>query len=139
MKTPTLTRRRLLACALLAGVATSGLADDWTAAEISPAELRARSAADAAAIVILDVRTAEEFAAGHVPGAINIPVDQVKARLAELEPSKDKTIVTYCRSGRRAATALATLHAAGYGKLAHLTGDMPGWEKSQEEATADSQ
>jgi rhodanese-related sulfurtransferase len=139
MNTNTLaTWRRSLACALLAGMASASLADEpWAAAEMSPAALQAQAAADAASLVILDVRTAEEFATGHIPGAINIPVDQIGARLAELEASKGKTIVTYCRSGRRAATALATLHAAGFEKLAHLTGDMPGWTAATEKPAAE--
>jgi|JRYD01.1.fsa_nt_gb rhodanese-related sulfurtransferase len=123
--------RGSLAGALLAGLATVGLADDaWTAAETTPAELKAQAAADPAALVILDVRTPEEFAAGHIPGAINIPVGEIGARLAELEASRDKTIVAYCRSGRRAGVALKALHEAGFTKLSHLAGDMPGWEES---------
>lgn len=78
---------------------------------------------------MLDVRRPDEYAAGHVPGAVNIPHDQIADRLAELEASKDKPIVAYCGSGRRAAIALATLHEAGFTKLLHLTGDMPGWEQ----------
>ena len=81
-------------------------------------------------IKIIDVRTPEEFAAGHIPGAINIPVGEIGARLAELEASRDKTIVAYCRSGRRAGVALKALHEAGFTKLSHLAGDMPGWEES---------
>lgn len=125
--------RRSLACVLLAGAAPLAAADDtdgtWAAAEMSPADLRAQVAADASSLVILDVRTPEEFAAGHMPGAINIPHDQVPARLAEFRAWKDKSIVAYCRSGRRVGIALKALHDAGFTKLVHLTGDMPGWSK----------
>ena len=122
--------RRSLACVLPAGAAPLATADDgWAAAEMSPAELRAQAAADATSLVILDVRTPGEFAADHIPGAINIPHDQVPARLAEFKAWKDKTIVAYCRSGRRVGLALQALHDAGFTKLAHLTGDMPGWSK----------
>jgi rhodanese-related sulfurtransferase len=78
--------------------------------------------------VILDVRTAAEYAAGHVPGAINIPHDQLPTRVGELEAQRDSEIVVYCRSGRRSNTALHTLHAAGFSKLAHLEGDFAAWE-----------
>ena len=79
-------------------------------------------------LVILDVRTPAEFAAGHVPGAKNIPHDQVAARLTELVPLRDKTVVLYCRSGRRSASAAAVLRSAGFSSLKQLEGDFPGWE-----------
>ncbi len=122
--------RGSFACVLLAGAAPPAGADDsWIAAEMSPAELRRQTAAEPTSLVILDVRTPEEFAAGHIPGAINIPHDQVPARLAEFKAWKDKTIVAYCRSGRRVGLALKVLHDAGFTRLVHLTGDMPGWSK----------
>ncbi len=78
--------------------------------------------------VILDVRTEAEYAAGHVPGAVNIPHDQLAKRVSELEAQRDSEIVVYCRSGRRSNTALHTLRAAGFPKLAHLEGDFAAWE-----------
>lgn len=81
-------------------------------------------------LVVLDVRTAEEFAAGHVPGAINIPHDQVEARLGELAGAKDKDVVLYCRSGRRAQAAAGVLARSGFTRLSHLEGDYPGWSEA---------
>ncbi len=122
-----------VACALMAGFASLAAADDtFSATEISPAAVRALAAPGATSPVILDVRTPEEFAAGHVPGAINIPYDQVHARLAEIASAKDQPIVVYCRSGKRAAKALATQHDAGYSRLLHMTGDMLAWDKEGE-------
>jgi rhodanese-related sulfurtransferase len=118
-----------LAVLFAAALGTTASADDtWAAEEISPAQVRKQVAADPQSLVILDVRRPDEYEAGHVPGAINIPHDEIAARLAELEASKDKPIVAYCGSGRRAAIALAVLHEAGFARLLHLTGDMPGWE-----------
>lgn len=128
------------AAALFAAIASTLLAgpvvaqqtateDSWAATEIAPGELHTQLAADADAPLVLDVRRPDEFAAGHVPGAVNIPHDQIADRLAELEASKDRPIVAYCGSGRRAAIALAMLHEAGFTRLLHLTGDMPGWER----------
>lgn len=77
--------------------------------------------------LVLDVRTPEEFAAGHVPGAENIPHDQLAARLAELGDAQEREVVVYCESGRRAAWALETLEGAGFKELRHLNGDMAGW------------
>lgn len=65
---------------------------------------------------LIDVRTPEEFEAGHVEGAINIPVDQVGNRLSEIKDlvaGKNNTLVIYCRSGNRSAQAARTLRAAG--------------------------
>lgn len=74
---------------------------------------------------VLDVRSPEEFVTGYVPGAVNIPHDQIAARLAEVP--KDKDVVLYCRSGKRAGVAAQVLAQNGYTKLQHLEGDMPGW------------
>jgi len=113
----------------IAALAPGAYADEgWVADEIPPTQVREQLAADADALVILDVRRVDEYEAGHVPGAINIPHDELPARLAELASSRDKPIVVYCRSGKRAAKALAVLHEAGFTQLLHLTGDMPGWE-----------
>ncbi len=79
-------------------------------------------------VFVLDVRTPAEFAAGHVPGAVNIPYDQVASHLGEIP--KDDEIVLYCHSGRRAGLAAEVLAAHGYSKLAHLEGDMQGWQKA---------
>jgi rhodanese-related sulfurtransferase len=78
--------------------------------------------------VVLDVRTSAEFSAGHVPGAINIPHDQLANRLADLPASRDEPVVVYCRSGRRAALAEDVLRQNGFTKVRHLEGDMLGWE-----------
>ncbi|MFO1401808.1 MAG: rhodanese-like domain-containing protein [Steroidobacteraceae bacterium] len=98
-----------------------------TVPAISAAALEERLATAAAPPTLLDVRTPEEFAAGHVPGARNIPVQELDARLAELAAARGGDIVVYCRSGRRAASALATLQAQGFEHLLHLEGDMQGW------------
>jgi rhodanese-related sulfurtransferase len=64
-------------------------------------------------VTVLDVRTAMEFEGGHVPGAINIPYDQVGARTAELGP-RGKPVLLYCRSGRRSGIAAAELVRQGF-------------------------
>lgn len=68
-------------------------------------------------IILLDVRTKEEFDSGHIPGAILLPYDEVEKRAAEVLPDKERTIVLYCRSGRRSAIAAGTLKKLGYNKL----------------------
>lgn len=82
-------------------------------------------------VVVLDVRTAAEFEAGHVPGAHNVPHDQVKQRLGELAAWKDRDVVLYCRSGRRSGLAAQVLREAGFERLRQLEGDYPAWEASK--------
>lgn len=76
--------------------------------------------------VLLDVRTEAEFAEGTVSGAINIPVDQLEARLGEL--SKSSITVVFCRSGMRAGSAKAFLQQRGFTNVVN----GGGWESVAE-------
>ena len=62
----------------------------------------------------IDVRSAEEFNAGHLQDAVNIPHDQILARIQAVSPDKNAPVNLYCRSGRRAEIALNELKNAGY-------------------------
>jgi rhodanese-related sulfurtransferase len=62
--------------------------------------------------IILDVRTPGEFKEGHIKGAVNVPVDQLRNSLMELK-NKNKTVITCCRSGARSAIAVDLLTNAG--------------------------
>ena len=65
--------------------------------------------------LIIDVRSAAEFATGHVAGAINIPYDQIASSIASLAAvDKSHPIVVYCRSGARSAVAASILGELGY-------------------------
>lgn len=97
--------------------------------DISQAELMQRIKAGHAGL-ILDVRSPQEYAEGHIPGAINIPHDQLSSRVAEIGSYKDKEIVLYCASGGRVGVAAKTLQPAGFSKLLHLDGDMNGWRSN---------
>ncbi|QDE33180.1 MULTISPECIES: rhodanese-like domain-containing protein [Shewanella] len=72
--------------------------------------------------MVIDVRTAEEFAAGHINGAINIPFDQIVPQLAKLNLAKDTDVVLYCRSGRRSGMAQNALVKQGYSKTYNAGG-----------------
>jgi phage shock protein E len=65
-----------------------------------------------AGAIILDVRTPGEFNSGHIKGSINIPLDEIKNKTAELK-KKSKVIITCCRSGNRSGMAAAMLTTAG--------------------------
>lgn len=62
----------------------------------------------------IDVRSPEEFKAGHLNGALNIPNDQIANRISTVSPDKSAPINLYCRSGRRAEAALQELKKMGY-------------------------
>ena len=67
----------------------------------------------AAGARLIDVRTPDEFTAGHLDGAINVPVDELAGKVQTLG-SKDQPIVVYCASGTRSAMAASTLERAGF-------------------------
>ena len=72
--------------------------------------------------VWLDVRSAEEFAAGHLPGAINIPHTEIVQGVAALQLDKSADIALYCGSGRRAGIAIEALQQQGYMQLTNHGG-----------------
>jgi rhodanese-related sulfurtransferase len=118
-----------LAALLLAAASLACGAEPGAGAAMAPDELAARIAAGDAPLV-LDVRTPEEYAAGHVPGAVNIPHDQLAGRLGELGVPKSGEIVVHCEVGRRAEAAEAVLHEAGYTNVLDLTGHMAAWRSA---------
>lgn len=71
----------------------------------------------AAGAIVLDVRTPEEFAEGHLANAVNIPFEQVTEEFAKRVITKDAPVVLYCRSGRRSSIATEALVAAGYTQI----------------------
>lgn len=64
--------------------------------------------------LVIDTRTAGEFAGGHIEGAINIPYDMIGNVIEKHEPEKSTTIIVYCHSGARSAAARKSLETAGY-------------------------
>ncbi len=72
--------------------------------------------------LLVDVRTPEEFEAGHLEGALLIPYDQIPERLAEFGDDKNRPIVVYCRSGKRAGIAEETLRKAGFTNVLNAGG-----------------
>ena len=72
--------------------------------------------------LIVDVRTAEEFAAGHFPGAINIPHEDIIQGIHEYNVGKDQTVLLYCRSGNRSGQAEGRLQSAGFSGAKNVGG-----------------
>ena len=71
---------------------------------------------------LLDVRLPEEYASGHLQGARNIPHDRIEAEIAAAVPDKSTQVILYCRSGRRANTALEAMRAMGYENVSNYGG-----------------
>ncbi len=72
--------------------------------------------------VILDVRSSGEYAGGAIPGAVNIPLDQVVKGVSSKYPNKDTVLLCHCASGVRSASAVSQLKAAGYANAHNLGG-----------------
>ncbi len=108
---------------ILSIVALSSLTFACRAGNADPATVHAKIKAGA---LVVDVRTPAEFASGAYQGAINIPLDQVEKRLADLGDRK-RPIVLYCRSGHRAGQAKAILEKNGFSDVTNGGGlkDMP--------------
>ncbi len=92
-----------------------------TKKQVKPTEAQTMAAEGA---VLVDVRTNEEWRAGRAPRAKHIPLESITRRQSEL--SKDATLITVCRSGRRSATAAKQLRQDGFTVL-NLHGGMQAW------------
>lgn len=82
--------------------------------------------------VVIDVRTAEEYRSGHIPGAINIDVKQENFNEQINALDKTKKYLLYCRSGKRSETALDIMNKNGFKKILHLKGGIENWKGSIE-------
>jgi len=127
--------RRLPAALLAASLAFAAAAAGPET--IEPQVLNERIAWSDRSLVVLDVRTPEEFSAGHVPGAINIPHTELAERIAELQGARDSDIVVYCRTGRRTDEALGVLQKSGFTRLLHLQGDYTRWSEEHRPVVKD--
>lgn len=75
---------------------------------------------------LIDVREPDEFANGHIPNAVNVPLGDVVNGVMRLGIPKDQPIMVYCRTGRRSSEAASKLQGAGYQKIYDL-GGITGW------------
>ncbi len=77
--------------------------------------------------VVLDVREASEWSAGHIPNARHIALGRLQSHLSELEKFKDKPIIVCCASGNRSSSACGTLKRAGFERVYNLEGGIGAW------------
>jgi rhodanese-related sulfurtransferase len=76
---------------------------------------------------VLDVRSSEEFASGHLSTARHVPLDQLAVTAETLKRYKDRPVVVYCQSGMRSSTAIRQLTALGFAKVFNLRGGVTAW------------
>jgi molybdopterin/thiamine biosynthesis adenylyltransferase/rhodanese-related sulfurtransferase len=94
--------------------------------EVDPAEVRRQIGNGA---VLVDVRENEEFAAGHIPGAVHVPRSYLESRIERAAPDHDAHVILYCQSGNRSAWAAHTLRELlGYENVEHMTGGITLWK-----------
>jgi rhodanese-related sulfurtransferase len=113
--------------ALVAIVSSCARGHTPAGSTIEPSELAARISSGSAP-TILDVRTPEEFASGHIQGAFNVPLDQLPDRLASLKLLPGQEIVVHCQRGGRAKSAESILRQSGYTQVRDLSGHMEAWK-----------
>jgi len=120
-------------CTVLIGVTTIGCGSETpppppVITSVSADELRQLMDANAE-ILVLDVRSPNEHAVGHIAGAVNIPHNEIGARLSELADYRDKHVSICCWAGGRADIAKQALREAGFTSLLDLRGHMAEWER----------
>ncbi|MBD0328839.1 MAG: molybdopterin-synthase adenylyltransferase MoeB [Thermoleophilia bacterium] len=98
------------------------------------AEIEEVTADDAAASadgpVFVDVREHDEWAEGHIPGAVHVPRGSLESRIERLVPDRDRPVVVYCAGGNRSVFAARTLEDLGYGRVASLAGGYTDWKRN---------
>ena len=124
--------------ALLIGLAVgSGIALLWPMLNRGAAGVANVSATEAVLQLnrdkplVLDVRDATEFAAGHIQGAKHIPVAELASRIKEIEKFKNKPVLVHCQKGVRAKAACAILKAQQFTQLHNLEGGLNAWVEAK--------
>lgn len=122
--------KRILPLLTLMAIALTGCGAAGSGAEYRQIGMReaVEMMASAQDYVILDVRTAQEFAQGHIPGATLLPNEEIGDEAPAQLPEKDQLILVYCRSGNRSKQASAKLAKLGYTNVVEFGGirDWPG-------------
>ena len=112
----------LLASGLLAVAAAS--------AALPAVDVKQGAALQSSGALLIDVREADEYAQGHAPGSVLIPLGQLQQRLHEIVGYKNRPVALICRSGNRSAQALKLLESAGFSAAVNVEGGMMAWQKA---------
>src|SRR5690606_12269678 len=104
-------------------------------ADINPQSAKKKMKKD---IIVLDVRTGEEYKSGHLEGAVNIDVLDSTTFHNQIENlDKDKTYLVYCRSGKRSANAANIMNQKGFANVFNMKGGILAWEKKKYKVSTD--
>ncbi len=112
---------------LVAALANAESPKPAEAPSIEPLALHALLASENGPQVI-DVRSSEEYAAGHIPGALHIPFDEIAERIVEIDTPNG--VALYCMVGPRARKGEVALRAGGYTNVLHIQGGLSAWQES---------
>jgi phage shock protein E len=115
----------------IAVVALQGPAGDSDQSSGVDPELLVAFQSDPGTLTLIDSRSAEEYAASRIPGAINIPFDALETNEALLPADKEKPVIVHCRTGRRAGILKEQLEARGYTDVQVLSGKQIEWDDDQ--------
>jgi rhodanese-related sulfurtransferase len=77
--------------------------------------------------VVLDIRSQDEFAEGHIRDARHIPLKELKSRISELDKFKSRSVIVVCSSGSQSSRAASLLKGAGFGEVYSLDGGLAAW------------
>jgi phage shock protein E len=116
--------------AVLVALVVSGCGSSSTSAVSNVDSSGFQQAISQPGVVVIDVRTPDEFAAGHIAGAQNINVEDANFSTAIGTLDKQATYAVYCRSGRRSAVATDAMAQAGFTSLVNLNGGVADWTAS---------
>lgn len=115
---------RIILLLLIVSSGSIPLAADYLSPALTPQQVDAKLGTDRD-LRVVDVRKPLEFAVGHIPGAVNIPVDELDLRVDEL--SGDREVLVYCINGARTRRAEPVLLDHGIRTIYHLQGSFPAW------------
>ena len=78
-------------------------------------------------VVIIDVRSRQEYKSGHIPGSKSIPVNEFASRISELEKYKENSVIVHCASGSRSTSAVRVLLKNNFTNIYHMNRGLSGW------------
>lgn len=118
--------KKLIAVLFASTLALTSCGSSSSAVDLNPTDFQAK--AQEAGVILLDVRTAGEYMAGHIEGALNIDVEGMTFEGEIKALDNTKTYAIYCQSGRRSRIAIETMEKAGFTKLFNLDQGIGSWQ-----------
>ena len=79
-------------------------------------------------VIVIDVRSKQEYNSGHIPGSKSIPVGEISSRISEIAKYKDSPILIHCASGSRSASAVRVLSKNNFSDIYHMNRGLVGWK-----------